>query len=107
MVKYFPQVWINYKRKSTIGWSILQIVFDLIGGGFSLAQVFLDSALDRDWSGITGNPAKLLLANITVCFDLIFVFQHYVLYRDAGEGHNAAKPVDSQTPLLADPENLR
>jgi cystinosin len=26
LVKYMPQVWINFKRKSTIGWSIHNIL---------------------------------------------------------------------------------
>ena len=106
MVKYLPQAYVNYKRKSTVGWSIDQIVFDLVGGAFSLGQVFLDASIENSWAAISGNPAKLLLANITVCFDLIFVFQHYALYRESGEMQR--KPVNSQTPLLAeDPENLR
>ena len=49
----------------------------------SLVQVMLDSSLQSDWSGVTGNPVKFLLGNVTVFFDMIFVVQHYVLYRNA------------------------
>ena len=106
-MKYVPQAYVNYKRKSTIGWSIAQILFDLVGGGFSLIQVILDSCYDNDWSGITGNPAKFLLANITIVFDLVFVIQHYVLYRGSGDKTVQAKRVvNSQTPLLADRDNV-
>jgi len=48
----------------------------------SIAQLGIDSYLQRDWSGITGNPVKLALANVSVFFDFIFLIQHYCLYRN-------------------------
>ncbi|KAH1487153.1 hypothetical protein LV164_000875 [Aspergillus fumigatus] len=102
IVKYVPQAWVNYKRKSTEGWSISQILFDLTGGVFSLLQLVLDSSFQSDWSGITGNPVKFLLSNVTILFDLVFVVQHYVLYRDSMEGKIDRHP-DLVTPLLSDP----
>ncbi|KAH7073380.1 PQ loop repeat-domain-containing protein [Paraphoma chrysanthemicola] len=80
-LKYIPQAWVNYKRKSTIGWSIYPILLDFSGGFLSLAQLAIDSALQNDWSGVTGNPVKFGLGNITIIFDIIFFLQHYVLYR--------------------------
>jgi len=47
-----------------------------------LAQLVIDSTLENDWSGVTGNPVKFGLSNITIVFDIIFMLQHYVLYRD-------------------------
>lgn len=82
-----------------MGWNIWTILLDLIGGVLSLLQLVLDSSLQSDWSGITGNPAKLLLGNITIFFDLIFIVQHYILYRDA-PGPKAQAGPDSTTPLL-------
>ncbi len=41
----------------------------------------IDSSLQSDWSGITGNPVKLYLGNITIVFDIVFMVQHYILYR--------------------------
>lgn len=76
------QAWVNYKRKSTIGWSIYPILLDFSGGWLSLAQLIIDSAMQNDWTGITGNPVKFGLGNITIVFDIIFFLQHYVLYRD-------------------------
>ena len=35
-VKYIPQVILNYKRKSTEGWSLLNVLLDLTGGTLSL-----------------------------------------------------------------------
>ncbi|KAL2812023.1 PQ loop repeat-domain-containing protein [Aspergillus cavernicola] len=100
VVKYVPQVWVNYKRKSTRGWSIVQILLDLTGGVLSLVQLVLDSAFQNDWSGIAGNPIKFLLSNVTIFFDLIFMVQHYILYRDAKDKDDGAGP-DVYSPLLS------
>jgi hypothetical protein len=40
-LKYLPQFYWNYKRKSTKGWSIANIILDLAGGTFSFAQMAL------------------------------------------------------------------
>jgi cystinosin len=31
-VKYVPQVYLNYSRKSTVGWSLANVLLDLTGG---------------------------------------------------------------------------
>ena len=80
-MKYIPQAWANYQRKSTAGWSIDQILLDLIGGILSIAQLVIDSSLQSDWSGLTGNPVKLGLGNVSILFDILFMVQHYVLYK--------------------------
>jgi cystinosin len=78
--KYAPQAWSHYKRKSTLGWAIGGITLDVIGGVLSLVQLVIDAASQADWSGLTGNPVKLGLANISLFFDAIFLVQHFVLY---------------------------
>ncbi|KAJ5719042.1 hypothetical protein N7493_007497 [Penicillium malachiteum] len=108
--KYVPQAWLNYKRKSTSGWNINQILLDLSGGVLSLVQLVLDSSLQNDWGGITGNPVKLFLGNITIISDLIFVVQHYILYRGAESKPppgNRYSNADVVTPLLADDSDSR
>ena len=80
-----PQVWTNYKRKSTVGWSIWQILLDVAGGVLSIAQLVIDSSLQGDWSGILGNPVKFGLGNVSIFFDIIFMVQHYILYKVAGD----------------------
>jgi len=57
----------------------------------SILQLVIDSGLQADWSGITGNPVKLGLGNVSIFFDVIFMIQHYVLYRVVGDG---GKPAD-------------
>jgi cystinosin len=72
----------NYERQSTEGWNITQILLDLIGGLFSALQLVLDAADLNEWGSVTGNIQKLLLGGLTVVFDSIFIFQHYVMYYD-------------------------
>ena len=43
LLRYFPQVYLNYQRKSTIGWSVSNALTDMSGGLFSLAQQSLDA----------------------------------------------------------------
>ncbi|QSS61612.1 hypothetical protein I7I51_03789 [Histoplasma capsulatum] len=90
IIKYIPQAWVNYKRKSTVGWSISAILLDFTGGILSVLQLLIDSAFEDDWSGITGNPIKLLLGNVSVFFDIIFILQHYIIYRGKWVGSNAS-----------------
>lgn len=96
LVKYMPQIVTNYRNRSTQGWSIAQILLDFAGGILSLAQLGIDSYLQRDWSGITGNPVKLALGNVSMFFDIIFMVQHYCLYR----GKDGKE--DEEDPLLGD-----
>ena len=35
--KYMPQVYLNYSRKSTVGWSMANVLMDFGGGFFSFA----------------------------------------------------------------------
>lgn len=41
--------------------------------------------MQADWSGLTGNPVKLGLANISLLFDIVFILQHFVLYGPVDE----------------------
>lgn len=90
VVKYCPQVWMNYMRKSTEGWNIQNVQLDFTGGLLSVAQLVLDAGMSNDWSAISGDPAKFTLGNVSIFFDVIFMMQHYCLYADAklGAGGN-------------------
>lgn len=83
--KYIPQAVANFKRRSTRGWSIEQQLLDFTGGILSLTQLVIDSSLQSDWSGLTGNPLKFGLANISLIFDVIFILQHFVLFGPVDE----------------------
>jgi cystinosin len=94
LVKYAPQAVYNARRKSTIGWSIGNILLDLTGGVLSLAQLLLDGVATGDFSNILGNPVKLGLGLITIVYDTIFCLQHYVWY--PSQHGDASKTEDSQ-----------
>lgn len=51
-----------------------------MGSILSLLQLVIDSSMQGDWSGITSNPAKFGLGNISLVLDIIFLTQHYILY---------------------------
>lgn len=72
----------NYRYQSTEGWSIGNILFDIFGGLLSLIQMFLLAINYSDWSSILGSITKLVLAIVSITFDLIFIVQHYFLYRN-------------------------
>ncbi|KAG0305789.1 hypothetical protein BGZ97_000979 [Linnemannia gamsii] len=81
-IKYCPQVYINWVAKSTVGWSIHNILLDFTGGVLSIGQLVLDAYISDDWSGISGDPVKFGLGFLSIAFDLVFITQHYVLYRN-------------------------
>ena len=84
VIKYIPQAIMNYIRKSTKGWSILNIFLDFTGGCFSIIQILLIGANTGNWNVFAGggsfNIAKFFLGFTSMVFDLIFMFQHYILY---------------------------
>ncbi|KAM3066612.1 hypothetical protein ACMFMG_002325 [Clarireedia jacksonii] len=103
VVKYMPQALMNYRNRSTQGWSIVTILLDVVGGVLSILQLVIDSYLQGDWSGITGNPVKLMLGNVSIFFDIIFIIQHYWLYR----GNSRHSEMNEEDPLLVDADRER
>ncbi|KAK2869074.1 hypothetical protein Q7C36_000945 [Tachysurus vachellii] len=84
LIKYIPQAYMNYQRQSTEGWSIGNVLLDLTGGSFSLLQMFLQSYNNNQWKLIFGDPTKFGLGIFSIFFDIIFMIQHYCLYRSKG-----------------------
>ncbi|KAF7260255.1 hypothetical protein EG68_02116 [Paragonimus skrjabini miyazakii] len=80
VVKYIPQVFLNYKLRSTVGWSIGNVLLDFSGGILSILQMFILAYNLSDWNQITGSLGKLGLALVTILFDTIFMVQHWCLY---------------------------
>lgn len=81
-IKYAPQAYMNYKRKSTVGWSIGAILLDFTGGLFSLVQMMILAYNFDDWASFRTDTTKLGLACFTLMFDFLFMAQHYILYSD-------------------------
>nr|XP_056721006.1 cystinosin [Euleptes europaea] len=84
LVKYFPQAYMNFRRKSTEGWSIGNVLLDFTGGSFSLLQMFLQSYNNDEWKLVFGDPTKFGLGLFSIIFDIVFIIQHYCLYRSSG-----------------------
>ena len=84
IVKYIPQVYENYSRKSTNGWNIWNVLLDFSGGSLSIAQLLIDCGSTGNWAGITGDPVKFMLGFVSIVFDIIFMVQHYCIYRGGG-----------------------
>ncbi|KAL7437222.1 hypothetical protein ACHAXH_005506 [Discostella pseudostelligera] len=109
IVKYIPQVLLNYQRKSTKGWQIWNILLDFAGGTLSIVQLIGDSIAEAraqelsnsNWmTGIVGNPAKFGLGLVSIIFDMIFMVQHYVLYRQPSSSATNNWSHDYERPLL-------
>ncbi|XP_041358650.1 LOW QUALITY PROTEIN: cystinosin-like [Gigantopelta aegis] len=81
LIKYVPQAYMNYTRKSTLGWSIGNVLLDFTGGSLSVLQMVLLSYNSDDWNSIFGDPTKFGLGLFSVLFDILFITQHYCLYR--------------------------
>ncbi|XP_057570728.1 cystinosin isoform X1 [Hippopotamus amphibius kiboko] len=81
LVKYFPQAYMNFRYKSTEGWSIGNVLLDFTGGSFSLLQMFLQSYNNDQWTLIFGDPTKFGLGIFSIFFDVVFFVQHFCLYR--------------------------
>ena len=88
LIKYIPQCVSNFRRKSTIGWNIHNILLDFTGGALSFGQNIIDSC--RDAFSVTSdgqskplNIAKYALSFISIFFDIIFMVQHYILFKNS------------------------
>ena len=62
-----------------------------------MLSFFLD-----DWKSIFGDPTKFGLGAFSICFDLLFMFQHYVLYRNPPKSEEGYMKIDEweREPLL-------
>lgn len=85
-VKYIPQLYHNFQRKSTVGFNVANASTDAVGGALSLAQQAVDAMIFKDASIFFGNPAKLALAALSLAYDVGLMVQHYCLYTERGPG---------------------
>lgn len=89
-------MYLNFKRKSTVGWNIINILLDLTGGIFSFLQIAID-AINGEGSLFGGggafNVVKFILSVTSIFFDSIFIFQHYVLYRHSWKNDELYKVI--------------
>ncbi|KEH25388.1 cystinosin homolog [Medicago truncatula] len=100
VIKYIPQAVFNFMRKSTEGWSIGLVLLDFFGGVANFLQMITQSIDQGSWKNIYGNIGKVLVAVISIMFDLLFMFQHYCLYRHKSE--TLVEPAKSQDQQLSE-----
>ncbi|KAG7810819.1 hypothetical protein KL921_002447 [Ogataea angusta] len=75
--KYIPQVLHNAKRRSMFGISKMQILLDLSGCFFSIAELLLRNKTTL-LKLLEANRSKLGLIFVTMVFDLIFLAQFHL-----------------------------
>ncbi|KAL2335234.1 hypothetical protein Fmac_016447 [Flemingia macrophylla] len=80
LIKYFPQTFMNFLRKSTDGFSIGSVLLDFSGGVFNYSQMAVQSIDQGSWVNFYGNIGKVLISLVTIIYDSILMCQHYVLY---------------------------
>ncbi|KAJ8639549.1 hypothetical protein MRB53_016243 [Persea americana] len=99
-IKYIPQAFMNFKRKSTEGWSIYYVSLELLGGVTNFAQMWVQSIDQGSFVNFYGNIGKTLLSLVAVFFDLLFIFQHYVLYPSKGVENYSIASKENMEPLM-------
>ena len=98
VVKYVPQVVMNWKRGSTFGWSVWNVVLDFLGGVFSILQ----GGVDAKWGwGMVGNPVKFGLGGVSIFFDIVFITQYYI-YSSKVDPELDVEPERETDALLSD-----
>ncbi|KAG0456052.1 hypothetical protein HPP92_023840 [Vanilla planifolia] len=104
-IKYIPQAYMNFNRKSTLGWSIGNILLDLTGGLLNFGQMAMQSIDQNSLVNFYGNIGKTLLSLEVVFFDLLFILQHYVFYPVSKEEGNQAISQQAIAPLIDSSEH--
>ncbi|CAH8628619.1 unnamed protein product [Schistosoma rodhaini] len=99
-IKYAPQALMNFRRKSTVGWSIGNIILDFTGGILSIAQMFIIAYNTNDVSSITGSPIKLGLGILSIGFDILFMVQHWCLYPSSSSSSSPTSSSRSSREIL-------
>ncbi|KAF8028933.1 hypothetical protein BT93_E1568 [Corymbia citriodora subsp. variegata] len=100
VIKYIPQAFMNFGRKSTDGFSIGNILLDFSGGVANYAQMAVQSIDQNSWVNFYGNIGKTLLSLVSIFFDLIFMLQHFVLYPAKKLSVNPKASKDTEEPLV-------
>ena len=83
-----------------MGWNINQVLLDFTGGVFSVFQLCMEAYAKDDMSAISGDPVKFGLGSVSIVFDIMFMVQHYCLYKsnnaklsdDAAKGYTMVAP---------------
>ncbi|KAK3001845.1 hypothetical protein RJ639_020250, partial [Escallonia herrerae] len=82
VVKYIPQAVMNFRRKSTVGFSIGNILLDLLGGLTNYGQMAMQSIDQNSWVNFYGNVGKTLLSWVS---DLVYDYRWIKSYLSKGK----------------------
>lgn len=88
-IKYLPQAYHNFRRKSVKGFAVKGYVLEVLGGIFCISQFFIDAYLQDDLVGALKHPVKLLLALVSILFAAIFIIQHFLYAEEEPTIYNA------------------
>ncbi|CAH8544022.1 unnamed protein product [Schistosoma turkestanicum] len=98
LIKYAPQAFMNFRRKSTEGWSIDYVMLDFAAGVFSISQLLISAYNNDDFSSITGSPEKLVLGILSMAFNILFMIQHWIFYQSSSSSSSKSlSQLQSQT----------
>ncbi|RWR83752.1 cystinosin [Cinnamomum micranthum f. kanehirae] len=99
-IKYTPQAFMNYMRKSTEGFSIFFVLLDMLGGLTNLAQMGVESIDQGTFVNFYSNIGKTMLSLIVAFFGLLFIVQHYVLYPSISMENYSKAGAENTEPLM-------
>ena len=72
LIGRIPQMWMNYKRKSTQGLSLLMYIFTMCGNGVYLAVITIDPVY------IESNMPWIINCIVTILMDIFVICQYYM-----------------------------
>jgi cystinosin len=84
----------NHVTRSTKGWSIGNVLLDVVGGVLSISQSVLDSVVSNDWSVLLGNPIRFAIGFYSIFFDCIFMLQHFIWFPEGDQQLRRVKQKD-------------
>ncbi|KAL3636656.1 hypothetical protein CASFOL_018955 [Castilleja foliolosa] len=105
IIKYIPQAVLNFRRKSTVGFSIGNILLDLLGGVTNYCQMVVQSVDQHSWVNFYGNIGKIMISLVSIFFDILFIIQHYVLYCSKKNANPSDPNAVSKEPLVQTPNH--
>jgi cystinosin len=96
LIKYIPQAYLNYQKKS-VKIAVSNYVLDLLGGTCSFLQMFINGFAEPnpdgspDFSHIFSNIPKLLLSLESVFFDIVIISQYFWYKKNTERLENETK----------------
>ncbi|KAG4395875.1 hypothetical protein AAZX31_19G050000 [Glycine max] len=102
LIKYFPQAFMNFLRKSTDGFSIGSVLLDFSGGVFNYSQMLVQSKDQGSWVNFYGNIGKVFISLVSIFYDSILMCQHYVMYPDNKKGLTSKNSEEINRPLVCE-----